>query len=68
MLLELPGLQLHWFSYDQVMKIQGMEPPGTVAFGIDFQSEGTIRFCGQQAPARRPGNKQVLSGLLLESS
>jgi AraC family ethanolamine operon transcriptional activator len=50
--LELPGLQLHWTSYDRVVKIQGTAPPGTLAFGLDFVSEGSIRFCGHQAISR----------------
>ena len=39
-LLELPGMQLHYLSYDRVMHIQGHAPPGTIAFAVNFGSRG----------------------------
>ena len=39
-LLELPGVQLHNFSYDQAIHIQGHAPPGTIAFAVNFGSHG----------------------------
>lgn len=53
-LLELPGVQLHYLSYDRAMHIQGQAPPGTIAFAVDFGSRGRIKYCGQEATS--PGN------------
>ena len=47
-LLELPGAQLHYLSYNRAMHIQGQAPPGTIAFAVDFGSRGRIKYCGQE--------------------
>ncbi len=51
-MLELPGMQLHYLSYDRAMHIQGQAPPGTIAFAVNFVSHGNIKYCGHQATAQ----------------